>query len=570
MATNSFQIVGKNPNALFSLKVHRGEGMALLAMNWLNGTPTNDFVGFAIEYKYPKGNRYIPIKNRITFEGFEKDSDRYSSLRSPIQMFRWVHFPTRTNDVGLFTYRVTPVFMSSKSELTYGEPQVVSIDLFSDTYPDELNVTFTRGFIASQAFVDRYGKEAVKTLLPLKAALGVDFVPTHPKSKEALEWMGFEAREKINQLLSEAIEDQESKVYVVAYDLSIKEIADKLQELGARLKIIIDDSGDHNEHDSGENQVASKLALSAGNGNVKRQNLGGLQHNKMIVVDSPRRKAVVFGSTNFSWRGFFVQANNALIVQGKQVVDVAKAAFNNYWDSDNIKAKFVETNSAVWNDLGLPTIDAKVTFSPHSRDNSVLESIAADIKKAKTSVFYSLAFLHQMSKTGALVTAIDEVTADPRIFVYGMSDKRRGGLDLQKPNGNVAPVFASNLTDEALPEPFKSEPSGGTGTQLHHKFVVLDFDKPSARVYLGSYNFSNAADRNNGENLVLIKDKKVAVSYMIEALRLFDHYHFRVKQAEARNAKIFLSKPPQSGQEAWWKEAFTETTSKHRDRLLFS
>ena len=32
----------------FDLKIHRGEGMALLAMNWRRDAPPNDVVGFAI------------------------------------------------------------------------------------------------------------------------------------------------------------------------------------------------------------------------------------------------------------------------------------------------------------------------------------------------------------------------------------------------------------------------------------------------------------------------------------------------------------------------------------------
>jgi hypothetical protein len=47
--STDFQVIGTNPAALFSLKIHRGEGMALLAMNWKIGTPSKDFVGFAIE-----------------------------------------------------------------------------------------------------------------------------------------------------------------------------------------------------------------------------------------------------------------------------------------------------------------------------------------------------------------------------------------------------------------------------------------------------------------------------------------------------------------------------------------
>ena len=46
---SDFQVEGINQNALFTLKVHRGEGMALVAMNWRTGTPPRNFVGFAIE-----------------------------------------------------------------------------------------------------------------------------------------------------------------------------------------------------------------------------------------------------------------------------------------------------------------------------------------------------------------------------------------------------------------------------------------------------------------------------------------------------------------------------------------
>jgi phosphatidylserine/phosphatidylglycerophosphate/cardiolipin synthase-like enzyme len=146
-----------------------------------------------------------------------------------------------------------------------------------------------------------------------------------------------------------------------------------------------------------------------------------------------------------------------------------------------------------------------------------------------------------------------------------------GGLDLQKPNGNVAPVFPSALTKNA-PEPFSAEPTGGGGIRMHHKFIVIDFDKPSARVYLGSYNFSSPADIKNGENLLLIRDRRIAVSFMIEALRIFDHYHFRVTQQEAKKARkqLVLAKPPRNpGEKPWWDEDYTDAR-KIRDRELFA
>lgn len=91
-----------------------------------------------------------------------------------------------------------------------------------DTYPGELNVAFTRGVVASQAFVERY--EPISTLLPADANQGLTFKPTKPKRAEALKWMGFEAREVILEVLDRAIADPAARVKAVAYDLNEPEI----------------------------------------------------------------------------------------------------------------------------------------------------------------------------------------------------------------------------------------------------------------------------------------------------------------------------------------------------------
>src|SRR4051812_19144051 len=113
-----FQVQGTNAAALFTLKVHRGNGMALLAMNWKKGRPPEDFVGFAIEYKEPNGQRFYALNNRIAFPGpaNEVNPNTLSTLLSPIQKFRWVHFPRNADLPGSFTYRVTPAFMDQTTD----------------------------------------------------------------------------------------------------------------------------------------------------------------------------------------------------------------------------------------------------------------------------------------------------------------------------------------------------------------------------------------------------------------------------------------------------------------------
>jgi phosphatidylserine/phosphatidylglycerophosphate/cardiolipin synthase-like enzyme len=568
MAASDFQVSGKNAKALFTLKLHRGDGMCLVAMNWKKGKLPNDFVGFAIESKPPGGDTFFPLNNRLTFGGAdgEVDAVRLSTLVSPIQKFRWVHFPRNANLDGEFTYRITPIFMDEEDRLSQGEPQEAGIELRPETYPGQANITFTRGFVSSQAFVDRYEKFGkINTLIPGKAKDGLKFTATHPKKDEALAWMGFEAREAILELLDQAIKEK-AEVRVVAYDLSEPEVVGRFEKLKKNLKIIIDDSKDHGEAGSGESQSEKRLKKTAGNGNVKRQHMKALQHNKMIIVNGSKTKKVVFGSTNLSWRGLYVQANNAFVVEGKRPVDLALAAFDNYFDKEE---DFEDTDSAELTNLGFDGIDAKVAFSPHAPSNALLVEIGTDIGKTTSCLFYSLAFLS--ITPGIIKETIKKVSKKASIFVYGIADKKVGGIDLQMPNGNIAPVFSSAL-DKDIPAPFSKEPSGGGGNRMHHKFVVIDFDKPTARVYLGSYNFSNPADRKNGENLLVIRDRRIAVSYTIEALRIFDHYHFRVAQKEAKKAKkrLQLAMPPrEAGEKPWFAEYYTDPR-KIRDRELFS
>ena len=103
--SDGFEVIGTNDSAPFSLKLHRGDGMLLLAMNWKGGTPPDDFVGFAIEYQEPNGDRFYPLKNRLSFSPATGNAtpNQLSTRLSPIQKFRWVHFPRNAELPGPFT-----------------------------------------------------------------------------------------------------------------------------------------------------------------------------------------------------------------------------------------------------------------------------------------------------------------------------------------------------------------------------------------------------------------------------------------------------------------------------------
>jgi hypothetical protein len=197
-------------------------------------------------------------------------------------------------------------------------------------------------------------------------------------------------------VLDAAVVDRTATVRVVAYDLCEPDVVGKLEKLGKRLSIIIDNSGDHAHATSAESQAAN--TLQAAGATVKRQKMGKLQHNKTIVVDG-KVKTVVCGSTSFTWRGFFVQSNNAMVLWGAAPVKLFADAYDVYFTPGTV-ARFAE-----------------------------------------------------------------------KVFVYGISDKKVG-IQVQMPNGNVAPVYPSQLTKKKRspssrptwrPEPPSSRGSLGRG-----------------------------------------------------------------------------------------------------------
>ena len=227
-------------------------------------------------------------------------------------------------------------------------------------------------------------------------------------------------------------------------------------------------------------------------------------------------------------------------------------------------------------------LDAKVGFSPHTKKNGLLALVGKDIAKAKSSVFFSLAFLGQMKK-GPIGPALGRAIKSKTVHALGIADARvkEGNLGVTVLTAdNKRRVVRSSALTGNVPAPFSTEPSGLSGssgqhrgTRMHHKFVVLDFDTDDARVYLGSYNFSEPADFDNGENLVLIKDRTVATSYMIEALRIYDHYRFRSAREDekTKGTKVLeLKLPPKKPSEKpWWQRDWDDPIRK-RDRELFA
>ena len=558
----------------FTFKLFRGERMSLLGFDVED--PEDDLVGFAIECREPGDPDFHPLKNRITFDTAAEvtGSRKFSSLESPFQKFRWVHFPHDPKN-GSYAYRVTKMHMPSDGKLRKGLSIEQSISLDPVTYDGLVDVGFTRGFASSQAFADRFkGTGSINTfgasIIPSDGDKGLEFKKV---KGDIYDWLGFEAHDLVFGLLDEAVNDPDITVDAFAYDFNEPDILDRLKKLKKRLRIIIDNSpGDGTKHDSSdspESKAAKALAATAGKANVHRTHFRGLQHNKVFILrknDKPYK--VLLGSTNFTFRGLYIQSNNALVFQQPEVVDlfskVFEAGFN---DPDNFsKSDLANKWHAITSSQGSAF---HFCISPHNNTDLSLNPIGAAIDQATSSVLFAVAFLNQ-AKSGAARKAIDSLMERP-VFSYGISDKS-GGLQLKKPDGSTGLVSFAALAKFA-PEPFKTEWSGGSGINVHHKFVVTDFCLPTAKVFTGSSNHSVSGEKGNGDHLIMIEDRKIATSYAIEAIRLFDHLQFRGGMASNKTkSTLFLKKPAViSGADAtWFARDFIPDSQRTRDRLLFA
>jgi phospholipase D-like protein len=567
----------------FTVKLWRGERMCLLGFDVKDPEP--DLVGFAIECRAPGGGVFQPLRNRLAFSygpGDEVNGRRkYLSTQSPFQKFRWVHFPYDPRQ-GTYTYRVTKMHMPRDEDPVRGRSIDADVSLDPVTYADFVDVGFTRNFASSQAFEDKYGGLSAR-LIPATAKDGLDFPKV--QGSDVYRWLGFEACELVFSFLDEAVKDPQVTLDVLAYDLNEPDIVVRLEAMKERLRIVLDDAGDHAASTSAESKAAARLARSASRKNVKRTHFGSLQHHKVFIARrGGRAEKVLTGSTNLSFRGLYIQANNVLVFRDGNVADLYGKVFD---EAFKAPAGFAATPLAKqWYAVQPPDGPAvHLCFSPHTSPDLSLNPLRGAVDQATSSVLYAVAFLNKI-KSGPTKEAFDRLMKRS-VFSYGVCDEA-SGLEVRKPNGSTGLVDFAYLARNA-PEPFKSEWSGGKGINVHHKFVVTDFSLPSAKVFTGSSNLSPSGEKGNGDSLLMIEDRKIAVAYAIEALRVFDHLHFRSRMQEAKAPKgrkrsggrggagakprgpLVLAKPTALSQKPAWFEAFyAGGSAEEGDRRLFS
>jgi phosphatidylserine/phosphatidylglycerophosphate/cardiolipin synthase-like enzyme len=550
-----------------NFSVHRGDGAALLAFD-VDEALAPDLAGFAVKCTPPTGDPYT-LLNRLSFEQ-EITADTTPAERewtpsdeAPIQKFHWIHYP-KDVPAGKFTYRATAMLFKrgSEKDLEAGPTAEFSLELRDDGY-GKLDVGFTRGYISSQAYAEKFKNADIE---PSPATAVYDTAPY----EEQYGWLGSHARKLVFEVIDETVADPDLELDVFAYDFDEPDVVRKLASLGSRLRLFLDDS-DIKKKGGGAARKAEALAVIAASvpaENIKRFSFSRFAHDKILIQ---KRKGtpvkVLSGSANFSIRGLYVQSNNIFVFDDQAIAEIYDDAFTSAWEhpdkfrqSDSANKWFPETPGK---DPELPNF--QVSFAPHSDADLSLQPVADAIAGAESSVLFSIMEIGKGG--GQVLKAIQELPKRKELYAFGTTQTLDGSLKVKSP-GVTEPVFIPfSYLSSKVPAPFRAEIQGGSGIVIHNKFVVVDFNGKNPAVFAGSSNLSKGGEEENGDNLLVFRDAAIASTYAVEAIRLIDHYRFRAAMKEASAAEPLRLK---TRSENWAKDYFNPASAKFRERTLFA
>src|SRR5262249_4830401 len=201
--------------------------------------------------------------------------------KAPFQKFRWVDVPVNGFDMPI-TYRVRALYFTGQGLDTKAGPEVIIKAEPARQRHSKFHAAFTRGYIASQAYADKFHNADIR---PAGAkTLDFDVKPFEAQYK----WLGADARERLLEFIADCESDATAKVDVFAYDLDDPEVIEAMLRLGkqGRLRAILDNADLHAKpSDSGvlplEVEAAKRIIAAAGQANVRQGHFGRYQHNKV-------------------------------------------------------------------------------------------------------------------------------------------------------------------------------------------------------------------------------------------------------------------------------------------------
>jgi phosphatidylserine/phosphatidylglycerophosphate/cardiolipin synthase-like enzyme len=293
----------------------------------------------------------------------------------------------------------------------------------------------------------------------------------------------------LDEKLTAFINTAKVSVDMAIYQLDLPNVTQALldaKKRGATVRIVtdIDIYDDPKENPSFKQLEKASIPIVGGNPDA-------IMHDKFVVVDG---KAVWTGSWNFTTYDTYRYNNNGILIQSPKLAKNYIVTFEKMFKDGEFGSQRKPGGTTPKLTIGGVTVENY--FAP---EDGVANKIVARLSKAqKTIDFMAYSFTDDnlgkividRAKAGVQVRGVFETTgSETKFSEYG--GMKAAGLDV--------------LQD-------------GNPYLMHHKVFIVD----GQTVILGSFNFSQNADYDNDENLLIVDDAGLAQAYSAEFQRVYN------------------------------------------------
>jgi len=288
----------------------------------------------------------------------------------------------------------------------------------------------------------------------------------------------------IMEALIAAINSAQSTLDIAIYELNLAEIGEAIlaaRDRGVKVRMVTDtDEIDHLEVLIDLNEQGIPMV---------EDDRSAIMHNKFVIVDG---QSVWTGSWNFTPNGTYRNSNHGIYIQSPELAQIYTTEFEELFGG----AFGPRSPSTPEQTVNIDGTSIEVCFAPEDKCANRLTEV---INQAEQSI-HIMAFSFTHDDMGAAVIERGQAGVEVRAIF-----ETRGSQTQYSELGGFQQAGFDAVQD-------------GNPYTYHHKAIVIDGEQ----TVLGSFNFSNNADKSNDENLLIIDNVDIAQQFIAEFERGYE------------------------------------------------
>lgn len=235
-----------------------------------------------------------------------------------------------------------------------------------------------------------------------------------------------------------------------------------------------------------------------------------IMHNKFVVIDAnhsdPNVPIVWTGSTNLTDGQINLDPNSVIIIQDKSLAITYTLEFNEMFGSETAIPDMANAKFGIFKTDNTPhkfIINGKAVecyFSPSDGTNDKLLNTIAD---AQHNINVATMLITRTDIAYAFQDAVNNNTVDLNILVNHENDCNTTVWSI------LSTLIGNDLQDDR-----------DFAGIMHHKFMIVDEGTNSSpTLFVGTHNWSNAANNSNDENTLIFKDNQELANIYYQAFK---------------------------------------------------